>query len=136
MRRRKEGGRTGQSGRRIESVECPKCGCPNKPGASCCMFCEMELEYKNAGFSYAVLYYGNYLKSRLGGARLRFPVKPGLVGRVIFTALLACILGVIGAGLVIRGIEGGGFFNWAVGGLCLAYAASLMVDAYGVIRKR
>lgn len=133
MKRRKEGSRVGQTGRRIESVECAKCGCPNKPGASCCMFCGIKLEHKNGGFAYAIVYYGNYLRSYLDNARLGFPVKP--VARVIFTTLVACILGVIGALMVTRGIANGGFFNWAVGGLCLAYAVSLTADAYGVIRK-
>ncbi|GMT43131.1 MAG: hypothetical protein IEMM0002_1542 [bacterium] len=136
MKRRKEGGRIGHHGKKIDVLECANCGCPNAPGASRCMYCRSEMERKSPGFSNAAFYYVNFFKSYFATVVFRFSNSMGnRLGRLLLTSILACVLGATGVFLILRAIDGGGFFYWSVGSLCLAYAVSLSACSYDAFRK-
>lgn len=137
MRRKKNhGGSKGATGRKVDMVECPKCGCPNSPAASRCMYCRVEIELRTPTASEIAYYYlnsvSNYFQTvgmRLGSTSYRF------AGRAALFTLITVVLSVIGFRFIFKGVEHGGFFNWTVGVLCLAYAGALLSSVYSAIRK-
>ena len=140
MRRKNKGGprgpgSRGQTGRKIETFDCPNCGCPNIPTAQRCMFCREEIKRRNPTMGEILAYYLYWIKMRfaasgvrLGPVNYRFAAKAGLY------FLITVILSIFGVKFLLIGIKSGGFFNWAVGVLCLAYAGALLKNLYSAIR--
>lgn len=129
-------GPRGQTGRRVETVECPKCGCPNIPAADRCMYCREEIVRRNPTLVEILSYYLHPIKIRfaalgmsLGLVNFRFAAKAFLY------TLITVALSVFGVTFLIGAVKSGGFFNWAIGLLCLAYAVALLKNLYSAIRK-
>lgn len=141
MRRKNKGGPLGrgprgQTGRKVETVECPKCGCPNIPAAERCMYCREEIVRHNATLLEILSHYLYPIKIRFTSFGMRF----GLVNyrfavKAILYMLITVFLSVVGVTFLISAFESGGFFNWATGLLCLAYAAALSKNLYSAIRR-
>lgn len=140
MRRKNKGGPrgrgpSGQTGRQVETVECPNCGCPNVPTAQRCMFCREEIERRNPTLGEIFAYYLYPVKIRFAAAGMRLGlVNYRFAAKAALYSLITVVLSVFGVKFVLIGVESGGFFNWAVGLLCLAYAAALVKNLYSAIR--
>ena len=136
MRRKKQGGSKGKTDRKVEMAECPKCGCPNMPHAPRCMYCRAEIVHRSATVTEVVSFYfgriGDWFQAigpKAGSGTIRFAWKAAL-----FT-VLTVILTAIGFMFLLKAIQQGGLFNWAVGILCLAYAGAVISSIIGAIRK-
>jgi len=136
MRRKNKGGSRGQTGRKVETVECPKCGCPNIPTVERCMFCREEIVLRNPTAAEILSYYLYSIKIRFQAAGIRIgPANYRFAARAALYTLVAVSLLIFGVKFLLSGVESGGFFNWAVGILCLAYAAALLKNLYSAISR-
>ena len=129
-------GPRGQTGRKVETVECPKCGCPNIPAAARCMYCREEIKRRNPTLIEILSYYLYPIKIRLQTAGMRLGlVNYRFAAKALLYSLITVALLIFGVTFLVGAVESGGFFNWAVGILCLAYAVALMKNLYSAIRK-
>ncbi len=100
------------------------------------MFCREEIERRNPTMGEILAYYFHLIKMRFQAAGMRLGlVNYGFAAMAILYSLITVILSIFGVKFVLSAIESGGFFNWAVGLLCLAYAGALLKNLLGVIRK-
>ena len=133
MRRKKPLGKTGQSVRRSDELECPQCGCPNSPTARRCMYCREELKTRADTTRQVSAYIASYVRTyadALASSRLKTALAPALYAVMVF---VLCATGVI---FITRAVETGGFFNWSVGFLSVAYAGAMVGNGVKSIRKR
>lgn len=135
MRRKNKGGSRGQAGRKIETVECTKCGCPNIPTADRCMYCREEIVQRSPTLGEILSYFLYPIKMQFRAAAMRIGlVNYRFAARAALYMLMTVVLLMVGLKFLLSGAESGGFFNWAVGLLSIAYAGALLKNLYSAIR--
>ncbi|MEE8482977.1 MAG: hypothetical protein V3S46_00130 [Nitrospinota bacterium] len=122
------GHRDGTDSRTID-VECPKCGCPNRPEDTHCMYCRKPLVYPENSVRGFVAAYANYfrrviltLKWRITSGRMKI-----LGGRLTAFAVSTLLIAA-GAAFLFAGIKTGGTLNWVLGALLLIYGISAIIN--------
>lgn len=129
MKRKKDGGKRGSAGRKIMVLECPQCGCPNRPKDRLCMYCNAELKSTGVTVKMAVEYYANYLRDFLASGN----AVPYLY--LLLTVAIAVLMTSFGVWFIVSGVKEGGMINWALGTLLLLYGVAALGNAYNTIRK-
>ncbi len=99
------------------------------------MYCREEIERRNPTLGEILSYYLSPIKTWFAAAGMRFGlVNYRFAAKALLYSLITVVLSIFGVKFLLSGVESGGFFNWAVGILCLAYAGALLKNLYSAIR--
>lgn len=115
-------------------IECPMCGCPNRPSDRLCTYCRAELSAAPAqpGFIKSVAdyleYYMNYLKFRLKTPRRASNAKH--MSKTVLVTLFALSLVGVGLYLLFAAIKGAGFLYLCIGLLLVLYGGGVLNNLY------
>jgi len=125
--KRKSGGsrRGGEADPKIATVDCPSCGCPNKPTDTVCMYCRGELSAGAVSLTRYVKAYANWFSRYLAYW------MAGYVGnsiRLFASALMGIILSLAGFATAVKGLDSGSFLWFAVGALMALYGAAMLFN--------
>lgn len=130
----RRGGKPGGGTDKLHFIECPGCGCPNRPSEQKCMYCQAELQGPAAAIKGHLYPYLNNIR-----AFFSFQQPPDEVNgwlRSGLALLLAAVFIGLGVTFAIRGVRHGGYFNWTVGALLLIYGGAALRNAWGGFFRR
>ncbi len=100
------------------------------------MYCREEIVKRNPTMVEIFAYYLYPVKNRFAALGMRLGlVNYRFAAKALLYSLITVALSVFGVTFLIGAVKSGGFFNWAVGLLCLAYAAALVKNLYRAIRR-
>ena len=100
------------------------------------MYCREEIVPRNPTLGEIFAYYLYPIKIRFAAIGMRFGlVNYGFAAKALLYTLITVALSIFGVTFLIGALKSGGFFNWAIGLLCLAYAAALVKNLYSAIRR-
>ncbi len=125
----RRGGKPGGGTDKLHFIECPGCGCPNRPSEQKCMYCQAELQGPAAAIKEHLYPYLNNIRAFLSFQPPADEVK-GLL-RSAFALLLAAVFIGLGVTFAFRGVRHGGYFNWTVCALLLFYGGAALRNAWG-----
>ncbi len=128
MTHRKGRGQGSGTDRWISEIDCPSCGCPNRPRDRRCMYCREELHAGSASFRIALSPYITNLRKFFN------PVPDSKSGspiwKIALSVLLSSALLAIGVTFIMKGMHQPGYFNWMVAALLVIYGVAALRNAY------
>lgn len=130
----RRGGKPGGGTDKLHFIECPGCGCPNRPSEQKCMYCQSELQGPAAAIKGHIYPYLHDIRAFFSFQQPAHEVK-GLLRSGLALLLAAVFIG-LGVSFAIRATGHGGYFNWTIAALLLFYGGAALRNAWvGFFRK-
>ena len=124
-----EPGNQDSSQTKKDYLNCPHCGCPNKPNDTICSFCDAALNEKPP----LPVLLREYVESLKWRYKLKSPgSSPSQVVKEkagsVLTVLLGLVMGVIGGWFFLRAMATGGFADFIIGAVFALYGAFAIIN--------
>lgn len=129
----KRGGGHGGGTDKLHILECPDCGCPNRPGDLKCMYCRADLTGPRAAIKVRLYPYISNIREFFHSHRQEAS-RPG-AAKSAWAAVIALLLTVAGTAFLARGYQQGGYANWTLGILLFLYGGAALHAVWAGFKK-
>jgi hypothetical protein len=113
-------------------VECPKCGCPNKPGSNNCMYCSTPLPNSLKDASQSLL--GKFRRFFRSGPRSS--IRRSTILNATYPAIISLFFIPVSVVFLVNALKHGGILNWAVASILALYGGTALKKSWLVLVQK
>jgi hypothetical protein len=116
----------------VLEVECPECGCPNKPGSLRCMYCSSPLPsaVKPASTSFFAKFRGLFASPG------RKSKPRSTLFKAVYPAIIALLFLPISIVFLANALKHGGILNWTVASVLALYGGTALKDSWMILVQK